>query len=205
MVSPNPSSAATRIVFPRCFFPEPHRSLKLRVSCRRQLQPGLVSAPAGFEIAGQEMRQRHIPLCHRTLQPERIHAIGQRENLVEAMKVEQRDQLVVEGIHEARMDSRWLCRTMPAPPHSGRAAATRDRDCCRSRRFGDRAGAPACRRSRSPRTVSGSRDPCAPSQRRGMVREQAVAEIKSCNSLLVAARACGGEPRSYTGRRDDGD
>lgn len=55
--------------------------------------------------------------------------------------------------------SRWLCRTKPAPLHFCRAVAMTDPDCCRSRHYQGRAGAPARHRSRNPRTVSGSREP----------------------------------------------
>ena len=91
-------------LFLDAFLAEPHRLRKPRIFCRRQFRAGLVSAPAGFEIAGQEMGQRHIPLRHLIAQPERCHAIGQREQLVEAMQVEQRDQPVVEGIGKARLN-----------------------------------------------------------------------------------------------------
>src|ERR1700741_4495492 len=134
------------------------------------------------------MGQRHIPLCHRIAEPERSHAIGKREDLVEAMKVEQRDQPVVVGIRET-----WLDRNGFFEPRQRLCVATKPPE--RKTQIVADLGITGIEMVRAPAvgrrllvSLEAIQNPCARPQRRSMVREQAVAEIKAGKSVLVAPK-----------------
>src|SRR5690348_6292481 len=91
----------------------------------------MVPGPAGFEISRREIAKRYVPLGDRVVEPTRLHAFVERKNVVEAMKLMQRDDLVVEGGYVVRPNLECLVEPsqrlfIPAKPsqrHTDRVAS----------------------------------------------------------------------------------
>jgi hypothetical protein len=167
------------------FRAEPHWLRKFRIARRRQSQPRLVSGPAGFELACQQMRKRRIPLGQRVIQLQRLHAIVEREDLVETMQVKQRDNLVVEGRYQVRLGLKSLVEPsqrllIPTKPAQRRADIV-----ARIGVVGIKLMRPFAFGQRCLEPFQVVERPRARLQRRGMVRQHLIGKIKTGNRLLV--------------------